>query len=168
MKSYILLFFIIFFSGCSLKNSDFISKQNNKNKALYNLVVNSSSSINKDEALEFSDSIIKYSQILANSYGVVSIAIFHNLLVNFNIKDKGLCFHYANDMLKFLKERNYKTIRFFKVVSNKDKYFEHTAVILTADGISFEDSIVLDAWRDGGDLYFSKIKDDEKYKWELR
>jgi len=31
------------------------------------------------------------------------------------------------------------------------------------NGGNFEDGIILDGWRDSGELYFSKVKDDNEY-----
>ncbi len=168
MKIYLLSFlFIILFSACSTKNVSYI-KTENKTNSLYKIVSISSKKIDKDEAKNFSKDVISYSRFLAHSYGVNTYALFHNTLINLGIKEKGLCYHYANDLLSFLKSKKYKSFEFKRIISNRNEYFEHSALILTRKDISFENSIVLDAWRDTGDLYFSKVKDDKNYEWELK
>lgn len=159
---------ILLFSACS--NKILLSKEqiNSSSKELANLIIQSSSKIDKKEAISFSRDITSYSIFLANKYEIYTHPLVHNTLVNLNLKQKGLCYHYANDLLKFIKYKAYKSFKFKKIVSKRNDYFEHSAIILTRGDISFKDSIVLDAWRDAGKLYFSKVKNDEKYKWELK
>ncbi|RXK14102.1 hypothetical protein CP965_01250 [Halarcobacter mediterraneus] len=168
MRIYLLSFlFIIFFSACSTKNISYI-KIENKTNSLYKTVTSTSKRIDKEEAKNFSKDIILYSKFLAHSYGVTTYALFHNTLINLGIKDKGLCYHYANDLLSFLKRKKYKSFEFKRIIANRNEYFEHSALILTRKDISFENSIVLDAWRNTGNLYFSKVKNDKNYEWELK
>lgn len=72
------------------------------------------------------------------------------------LKEKGYCYHYANDLLKYLKTKDYKSFHLKKIVSQRGQYFEHTSIIITRDNIKLEDSIVLDAWRNSGILFFFK------------
>ena len=43
---------------------------------------------------------------------------------------------------------------------------EHSTLIVTAKGRPFETGILLDPWRNSGDLYWSTIKDDLHYPWK--
>lgn len=168
MKQILLVTSILFFFwGCSIKNIDKDSNNNTKNQ-LENLIISMSPKIDKNEAKNISMEAIEYSKYLAKKYDAIKPALLQNTLVNLGYKEKGLCFDYANDLLTFLREKNYKSFKFIKVVSSRGDYFEHTAFILTRDDISFYESIIFDAWRDTGELYFSKIKDDKKYKWEIK
>ncbi|RXJ89057.1 hypothetical protein CRV01_10590 [Arcobacter sp. CECT 8983] len=169
MKNFIFyLSIVLFFAACSNKNALIKNEIKDNSKKLTNLIVNSSSYIDKQEAEEFSKSIILYSSFLAESYGVNTHPLIHNTLINLNLKEKGLCYHYANDLLKYINYKDFKSFKFKKIVSNRNNYFEHTALILTRKDISFRNSIVLDAWRNAGKLYFSKVKNDKQYKWELK
>lgn len=159
---------ILLFTACSNKNILVKKEFTNSSKKLSTLISKSSKHIDKQEAEEFSKNIILYSSFLAKSYEVNTHPLIHNTLINLNLKEKGLCYHYANDLLKYIKYKNFKSFKFKKIVSNRNDYFEHTALILTRDDISFENSIVLDAWRDAGNLYFSRVKNDKKYIWELK
>lgn len=167
-KALLYIFITIFLTACSNKNNVTKNHLNNNSKKLYNLIIKSSEHIDKNEASDFSENIILYSSFLVKSYKVNTHPLIHNTLINLNLKQKGFCYHYANDLLKYISYKNYKSFKFKKIVSNRNNYFEHTAIILTREDISFENSIVLDAWRDAGKLYFSKIKDDKKYIWELK
>ena len=166
------LFIILIFSACAVnyenvnldKKIFFDKDMNNLAKEIDNL----SEKIDKKEAKDASYEAIRYSKYLANKYEIVKPALFHNTLVNLKLKEKGYCYHYANDLMAYLQEQNFKSFYFLKVIANKNEYFEHTSIILTRDDVSFENSIVLDAWRNSGKLFFAKVKDDKRYKWEKK
>lgn len=168
----IILFSIFIFSGCavSYKNVDLNSNSrlDNKMQDLAYKIQSISKEIDKEESKQVAFDAINYSKYLANEYKVVAPALFHNTLINMNIKSRGLCYHYANDLLRYLKKKEYKSFKFIKTIANRGEYFEHSSIALTTDNTSFENSIVLDAWRDTGNLFYSKIKNDTKYKWEKK
>jgi len=170
MKQYLILIItLILFLGCSVKNLPSNIDQKNSNINKLTLQISTlSDNINKKEAYSLAYNAIYYSKYLAEKYEVVKPAIFHNFLINFNIKNRGLCYHYANDLLRFLKMQKYKSFKLIKIVSNPGEYFEHTSIAVTTDENRFDESIILDPWRDAGELYFSKIKDDNRYKWQIR
>ncbi len=167
-----LIFSIFLFSACSTKydNVDLNKKdyRNEEVKKLAEEIVSISPKIDKKEAYSLSYDAITYSKYLANKYELTSPPLFHNFLVNTNIKEKGLCYHFARDLLEYLQTKNYKTFDLKRVVADRKGYFEHNAVVLTAKGVNLENSIVLDAWRNSGRLYWSKIKNDKDYVWELK
>lgn len=168
MKKLLFLFLIIIlFNACSFKESIFENKKNSFNE-LFLLITNSSLRIDKNEAQKFSQDIINFSSFLAKKYEVNTTALIHNTLVNLKIKKRGFCYHYANDLANLLKLEEYKSFKVKKIVANEGDYFEHTALLLTRNDISFNNSIVLDAWRNTGELFFSKVIDDKRYKWKLK
>ena len=166
---YIFLPFLIFlfFTACSSKQNLQLNTKIKEDK-LYNLILTISSNIDKKEAFEVSKDLISQSTYLAKEYGVNTSALFHNTLINLELKSRGYCYHYALDLREFLKTKKYKSFKIKVIVSKRGEYFEHTALLLTRNDIKFEDSIVLDAWRNTGDLYFSKVKGDKSYIWEIR
>ncbi|QKF82317.1 hypothetical protein [Halarcobacter ebronensis] len=172
MKHIILLIITVFlFLGCSVKNENFLEKQDKfktKTDELYTLILSISDKIDKNEAYSVAQNSVTYSDYLALKYDAVTPALFNNFLININIKKRGLCYHYANDLLFYLKTKRYKTFDILKVVANENEYFEHNSLIITRYDIDFKDSIILDAWRNSGDLFFSKVKDDKKYFWEVK
>lgn len=173
MKKHSLYFlFFILFTGCSIKYDNNNLSSYNLQKEQISLLENDinklSKQINKEEAKDAAFKAISFSKRLANDYDIVSPPLFHNLLVNMNIKEKGYCYHFANDLMEYLKKQNYKSFKFIRIVANKGEYFEHGSVLLTRDDIKFENSLVLDAWRNSGELFFIKIKEDKIYKWEKR
>lgn len=173
MKHIFLVFSIILlFNACSIKNNNIknqaLSKQDKNIQSLSFDVQSLSKEISKSEALKISYEAITYSKKLANKYKVTTTALFHNTLINLNIKKRGYCYHYANDLHRYLKTKKFKSFKFIRAVSKRGEYFEHSSLVLTRDDLSFEDSLILDAWRDTGDLFWSRVKDDNKYKWEKK
>lgn len=173
MKELFITIFILFFiTGCSVKyknehlNEEKIFTKQMQN--LYLLVQASSNKIDKKEAKLFAFEAITYSKKLAKEYEVIAPALFHNSLINLGLKNKGYCYHYANDLKSYLDFKKFKSFKLLKIVSKRGEYFEHTSLILTRDDIEFKNAIVLDAWRNSGKLYFAKIKDDKKYDWEIK
>ena len=171
-QTIILITIILFFNACSIKyphiNLEKRTYDNIKVQKLAKDILSLSNKINKKEALKASYDAIEYSKHLSNKFKVVSPALFHNTLVNLNLKEKGFCYHYANELQQYLNSKEFKTFKFIRIVSNRGEYFEHSSILLTRDDISFENSLVLDAWRDSGELFWSKIKNDTKYKWEKK
>jgi len=55
------------------------------------------------------------------------------------------------------------------VGANIGEYWsEHNSLVIVAKGMLIEEGIIIDPWRKGGELYFSKVKDDKKYIWQHR
>lgn len=173
MKHLFLLLTIVFlFTACISKyeniNLNTKQEQSQKIKNLSNDVLSLSNNINKQEAAIFSIDAITYSSTLANRYEVSTPALFHNSLINMNLKTRGYCYHYANDLHKYFIKKKFKSFYFIRAVARRGEYFEHSSLVLTRDDLAFEDSLVLDAWRDTGDLFWSKVKNDKKYDWEIK
>lgn len=165
MRFFLLLFLALFFiCGCSVKHSDF-NAQDNDIKSLALAIAATSSSVDKDEAYILSKEAIIYSKYLANEYGLVAPASFHNFLVNIGARDKGLCYHFAEDMRGRLEELNLQTIDILWAVANRGEYFEHNALVVVPKNGVFYDGVLLDAWRNSSTLYWSKVGDDKDYIW---
>jgi hypothetical protein len=80
-------------------------------------------------------------------------------------KDRGLCYHWTEDLLKRLRSLNLKTYRLYWAVAHRGSELrEHNSVVITARGQAFEDGIILDPWRRSGDLYWAKVRADH-YPW---
>ena len=167
MKSYIyLLLLSILFVGCT-SNQPIPNVQNIKIQKLESLL--NSLHIDKKEAKDLAKKSITYSRTLAKEYNLVKPPLFQNFLVNIGLRKKGLCWQFAYDMLSFVKKQNYKSFDYYIGGANVGDYWrEHNVLVVTCRGCKFQDGILLDPWRDSGDLYFSKIKDDKEYKWKQR
>lgn len=169
---FVLVFLLSIFTGCSVKYDNVnLEKKDYQDEEVKNLtkkILSISKKIDEKEAKELSYDAITYSKYLANEYELVSPPLFHNFLVNYNMKEKGLCHHFAKDLLAYLNRKNYKSFKLTRIVAERQEYFEHNGILLTPKGIGFQDSLVLDAWRDSGKLFWVEVKNDDKYKWELK
>jgi len=167
MKYIIITLLSLLFIGCSISNTQVEKKVNNDDLAVLFFSLNNK--INKKEATTLSNEMFKQAQFLKESYGLVKPPLFHNFLVNFGIKEKGLCWHFAQDMLKHAKTLELNSFDYYVGGANIGDYWkEHTTFIVTCKGCSFSEGIVLDPWRNSGKLFFSKIKNDTQYIWYQR
>ena len=165
---FIKLFLILgLLTGCSVKVLT-PQKRTENIQHLSQMLLNTSNLIDKGEALDLAKSSVEYAEILAKKYELVSPPLLQNTLVNIGIKERGLCYEWSNDLLAYLLDKEYRSFQFHHVGSNIGSYFEHNALAVSAKGLGVEQSIVLDAWRDSGKLYFIEINRDKKYDWKKR
>ncbi len=170
MKKYFYLFLLpIFFIGCAniqptpKPEASKIGKVKKLEKLLLSLHVK------KSEAQDLAKKAIAESQHLALSYDLVKPPLFQNFLVNMGLRKKGLCWQFAYDMLDFVKKQDYKSFDYYIGGANIGNYWsEHNVLVLTCKGCKFSSGVLLDPWRNSGDLYFSKLKDDKDYIWQQR
>jgi hypothetical protein len=164
IKVFILL---LLFIGCSVKEA---TPQENFQKidALTQMLLHTSKSIDKREAEDLATSSVYYAQKLAKKYKLISPPLWQNTLVNLGLKKRGLCYEWANDLWGYLQTKNYKSLTLHYVGANIGSYFEHNALSVSAKELGVEESILLDAWRDSGNLYFIEIDKDKKYDWKER
>ncbi len=164
IKVFILLLFLV---GCSVKIP---TPQENLQKiqALTEMLLNTSKHIDKTEAEDLARSSVYYAQRLARNYNVISPPLWQNTLVNLGLKERGLCYEWANDLWVYLKSKKYKSLKLYYIGSDIGSYFEHNALSISAKELDVNTSIVLDAWRNSGDLYFIEIEKDKKYSWKER
>lgn len=138
---------------------------------LYQQLVDLDASIDPQEAREVADSTIFYAMSLAKEYELTWPPIVHNMLVNYGFRPRGLCIHWCYDILALHRSKNFKTMEFHWGVANEGNKkngrfaYEHSSPVVTPVGGDFYGGIVLDAWRDSGELKFGKISDD-KYDWQ--
>jgi hypothetical protein len=120
------------------------------------------------EARQVAETAITYSSYLAEVYELVRPAVLHNVLVRMSLKERGLCYHWTEDLMKQLKSLDLKTYQLHWAVAYRGSELrEHNSVVITATGQAFENGMVLDPWRNSGDLYWALIKSD-KYPWKER
>jgi hypothetical protein len=123
---------------------------------------------NTMEAGQLAETAISYSYHLAEEYRVVRPAILHNVLVRMGLKDRGLCYHWTEDLLKRLYLLELKNFQLrWGVAYRGSELREHTTVVVTARGQPFEEGIVLDPWRNSGELFWARVKND-RYPWKER
>lgn len=123
------------------------------------------STVDPEEADRLAGIACEYSGQLAGNYRVARPAWFHNCLVNCGLRERGLCYHWANDLEARLQLLPLRSLELHLVVARPGRWREHNAVVVTAVGQSFEQGILLDAWRYAGRLYWIPVKAD-KYPWQ--
>ncbi len=158
------IFIVFIFIGCS-KSPNLSYEIKNLEQTLLSI----DRSIDKSEAREFSYKILEYTLSLEDKYELESPPLYHNFLVNIGLKKRGLCWHFAKDMLVFTLDQKFKKFDYYIVGANIDNYWdEHNAIVVTCNGCSYKQGVILDAWRNGGKLYYSKVKKDYEYEWSQR
>jgi len=175
------IIFLLFWSlGCSVKYHDVklssegepmpIGKSlvlQRKISALKKMLTDINDSVDQKEAADLAKRAVLYPHLLADRYRLVSPPNLQNFLINIGLREKGFCYHWMFDLGKMLKKRGYKTMDLYYAVAYYDTIREHNAVVVTAKGDSFVNGVVLDAWRNSGELYFAPLSRDD-YPWKMR
>ena len=170
MKYLLGILIVVFFNACSVKYAT--NTETSKHKVdiekihhLQKDIENLSAEINQSEAKKVASIAIEYSKFLANEYDLVAPPLYHNSLVQMGLRKRGLCFHFAEDLIKKLKELNLKTLDLRWVVHDKAEYWEHSSIVLSAKGKPIQEGIIMDAWRNSGKLYWNHFEKDIRYTW---
>ena len=112
---------------------------------------------------------ISYPLVLRQRYGVTDPPLIHNTKVNMGQRPRGLCWHWADDIEDRLAEEGFATLDLHRAIANATSILiDHSTVVISARGAPMEAGIVLDGWRRGGDLFWSRVPDDPRYRWERR
>lgn len=164
LKSLYLFICVILLSACSVKQES-VNADYTQVDVLAQDILSLNKKVSRKEAYHFAKEALTHPKVLAKSYDLVAPANYHNMLINLGYRTRGLCFHWSEDMMSHLKKQNYTTLDLRWGVSGKRGPDEHNSVIVVAKGEPFKTGIVIDPWRNSGNLYWSKIEDDEKFKW---
>jgi len=123
--------------------------------------------IDPEEAGRAARVAIDYSLQLAREYEVSGSPIFHNLMVNLGIKSRGLCVHWTRDLRDRLRQEDFHSLDLHWAIANYESMFrlEHSTVVISARGDSLQQGLVLDPWRNSGELYWARTLDDTAYDW---
>lgn len=138
---------------------------NQKIEELYQAIKTLGPNIVDSEARFVAREAVLYPKVLSNRYKLMSPPLFHNVLVNYGKRPRGLCYQWTHDMGKQI-NRPMKSLQFFHGVAFRRNYWrEHSTLVVAAKGKGVPDGIILDPWRNSGDLFWSRVKDDKKYPW---
>ncbi|MCK5902461.1 MAG: hypothetical protein KAG28_04865 [Cocleimonas sp.] len=121
------------------------------------------------EADEIAYDAIVYPMVLANRYRLIYPAQLQNVLVNAKRRDRGLCWQWAEDMTAHMEKKKLKTFDLKHGVANRRIKNEHNSLVVTAKGDNFYNGLLLDPWRNSGELYWANVTKDEdpQYTWHL-
>ena len=137
-----------------------------KTDELFQMVMQLDGSIDPVEARDLANSTVYRGLSLANEFELTWPPVWHNILVNYGYRPRGLCIHFCYDILTMLREKNYKTMQFHWGIANEGSSYplEHSSPVVTSIGQDFYAGVVLDAWRKSGDLVYTPVLGD-KYEW---
>ena len=142
------------------------SAEQNKILALKKALMSLGPHIDPQEASFVAREAVMYPMVLANQYQLVSPPLLQNVLVNYGYRKNGLCWQWTRDMGKQLGKKPLKTLDFHHAVAFRRNYWkEHNTLVVSAKGKNVADGIVLDPWRNSGNLYWNFVKRDSKYPW---
>jgi hypothetical protein len=103
---------------------------------------------------------------LAEHYHLVRPPGLHNILVHMGFKRRGLCHHWADDLLSLFSVLHLRTLRCrWGIAFPTNVLLAHSAVVVTARGAPFRKGLVLDGWRHSGRLYWVAVEEDG-YPWK--
>jgi len=166
MKKALMLIFIVLFTGCSSFTKNYSNnKIKNEPKELKKKLRLLSSFVKAKEAEQLSNILFAHSKKLAIEYKISTNALLHNTLINMGFKNRGFCYHYNKDLIKELKKYAFESFDFYWAVHKRGLYWEHNALLVSAKTHDFNEGIILDAWRNTGNLFFKKVSLEKKYEW---
>lgn len=122
--------------------------------------------VSAHEAAAVADVAVRTSAALGERYRVVWPPYLHNNLVNVGLRERGLCYDWANDLFVELHHLRSQTLSLHLVVARMDTSREHNAVLITTTNQPLSDGLILDAWRRSGRLWWGTAGED-KYPWQF-
>jgi hypothetical protein len=122
-------------------------------------------SVDREEAALTAETACVYSLELARQYRAVRPALWNNMLINTGLRQRGLCFEYADDLSAKLESLHLRTLVVRRGVAYSNTWFESNCLVLTAPGQPFDQGIVLDAWRHEGRLHWCGVNEDKLFRW---
>jgi hypothetical protein len=137
-----------------------------KIKKLEHELIALSAKVNETEAQILAETAIRESAVLAEEYQLVRPALAHNLMVVMGIRERGLCFHWTQDLMKRLEALDLKSFQLHWGVAYRGSNLrEHNCVVVTAGRQDFHNGLVLDPWRKSGSLHWARVCED-RYPWK--
>jgi hypothetical protein len=104
------------------------------------------------------------SRSLAREYRVVWFSGFQNLLIHMGKRQRGYCGHYTRDIGERLKELRLKTLVLHWGAAYAGTPAENNCLVVTARNQPFEEGIIMDGWRNSGQLFWCPLKKDTAYR----
>jgi len=123
--------------------------------------------VHTDEAQLAATEALRATSELARAYRMTRPAQVHNVLVHIGLRQRGLCCHWAEDLVARMNDLDLSSLEVHWVVASRGSLLrEHSSVLLVPTGHSFEQGLVLDGWRDSGNLVWVRPVED-RYAWSL-
>ena len=110
-----------------------------------------------------------HSRELSIQYQITDPPLIHNTKVNMGLKPRGLCWHWAEDMQNRLNAEEFETLEMHRAIAEgRGVRIDHSTAIISRKGDPHASGVVLDPWRNGGELFFAPVAEDTRYFWEAR
>jgi hypothetical protein len=155
---------VIFIIAFSLSVSSVWAKDEKSIKKLRDAFVALAPDVDPGEAELVSVKAHTASRSLAREYGVVWFSGFQNLLIHMGKRQRGYCGHYTRDIGERLKELRLKTLVLHWGAAYAGTPAENNCLVVTARNQPFEEGIIMDGWRDSGQLFWCPLKEDIAYR----
>lgn len=133
-------------------------------KSLQTALVGLSPGVAEEDAASVAALAYDYPRELAQQYRLVRPPLWHNLLINLRLKQRGLCYHWAEDLAAKLQAAAPGSLELRWGVARAGSFREHNTVVVTAPDQPFNTGILLDPWRRSGELVWGSITNDI-YPW---
>ncbi len=125
--------------------------------------------IDPAEARRAAEISYSHSQQLKQDWRVTDAPIVHNAKVINGFRERGLCNDWAQAMTRRLQQENFRTLDVHWATSPPTTFrIIHHSAAISARGDTLEDGVILDPWRQSGDLFWGAIAEDERYNWRPR
>ncbi|MEO0752433.1 MAG: hypothetical protein AAFY25_11590 [Pseudomonadota bacterium] len=121
------------------------------------------------EAARAARVVYTYVDQLKIEYQITDSPLVHNSKVNFGVKPRGLCWHWAHDIDARLVRERFRSLEIHRAIANHNNLrLEHSTTMLGRRGDPMYRAIVLDPWRLGGTLFWDIAANDTRYDWTDR
>ena len=170
LKVVVVLLALVSLWGCGANPARHGPPSESDIASLESMILALGSGVSAEEAERAARVAIQHSRELAVSYQITGSPLWHNMQVNLGFKERGLCWHWAEDMEGRLLAERLETLEIHRAIANafNPLRIEHSTAVITRKDDGFEHGIVLDPWRLGGTLTFVPVLEDPDYKWEER
>jgi hypothetical protein len=153
--------FIIAFSLCA---SPVWAKDEKSIKKLRDALVALAPDVDPGEAELVSVNAHTASRDCAREYRLAWFSGFQNLLIHMGKRQRGYCGHYTRDIGERLKELRLKTLVLHWGAAYAGTPAENNCLVVTARNQPFEKGIIMDGWRNSGELFWCPLKEDIAYR----
>lgn len=104
---------------------------------------------------------------LARRYRVTDPPLVHNAKVNLGLRERGLCWHWAEDMQRRLQAERFLSLEIRRAIALPQGIgIDHSTAVIVARGRPIGEGIVIDPWRWGGRLFWAPVTQDARYHWQ--
>jgi hypothetical protein len=133
-----------------------------KAEALANQLAALSPRVNRKEADMLARCAYATVSQLRRQYRMFGTPIFNNFLIHWDIRKRGYCYQWSEDLLIALDKLKLNSLELHWGEYDPGTWRENNCIVVTAKGQPFNRGITLECWRHLGHLYFGPVVSD----WE--